>query len=123
MGQESISSVLGPMSNSVSALKVFTKAVLDTKPWLKDPLVLRKPWCESAYQLEDHGGGKRLCFAIMRDNGVVKPHPPLQRAMSMTKDALEAAGHEVIEWIPHRHMEIYKNAASVFHHELSIYMC
>lgn len=37
-GQESISSV----AKSVSALKTFTKAILDTKPWLKDPLVKRE---------------------------------------------------------------------------------
>ena len=113
-GQESISSVLGPMANSVSALKIFTKAILDTKPWLKDPLVIRKGWSEGAYELDEHGGGKQLCFGMMWDNGVVKPHPPLQRAMRMFKEALEAAGHLVVGWIPHRHMEIYKNAETIF---------
>lgn len=68
-GQESISSVLGPMSNSLSGIKIFTKAILDAEPWLKDPLVLRKGWCESEYRLTRHGGGKHLCFAIMWDNG------------------------------------------------------
>ncbi|KAJ7288192.1 general amidase [Mycena rebaudengoi] len=113
-GQESISSVLGPMSNSLSGVKVFTKAILDAKPWLKDPLVVRKGWSESEYRLVEHGGGNNLCFAIMWDNGVVKPHPPLHRAMDMTKKALEAAGHKVISWEPHRHLEIYKNAETIF---------
>ncbi|KAJ6559048.1 general amidase [Mycena vulgaris] len=113
-GQESISSVLGPMSNSLSGVKVFTKAVLDAQPWLKDPLVIRKGWSESEYRLAHHGGGGQLCFAIMWDNGVVKPHPPLHRAMVMTKKALEAAGHKVIDWVPHRHLEIYKNAETIF---------
>ncbi|KAJ7096961.1 general amidase [Mycena epipterygia] len=67
-GQESIASVLGPMSNSLSGIKIFTKAILDAKPWLKDPLVLRKGWSESEYQLERHGGGGQLCFAMMWDN-------------------------------------------------------
>ncbi|KAF9495137.1 amidase signature enzyme [Pleurotus eryngii] len=94
-GQESISSVLGPMSNSLSAVKIFTKAIIDGKPWEKDPLAIRKEWSEKEYQLSEHGGkGVNLCFAIIWDNGVVKPHPPLIRAMQMTKDALEAAGHE-----------------------------
>ncbi|KAJ7211989.1 general amidase, partial [Mycena pura] len=113
-GQESISSVLGPMSNSMSGVKIFTKAILDTEPWHKDPLVLRKPWSESEYQLASHGGGRKLCFAIMWDNGVVKPHPPLRRAMEKTKLALENAGHQVIDWEPHRHLEIYKNAETIF---------
>ncbi|KAJ7367028.1 general amidase [Mycena albidolilacea] len=113
-GQESISSVLGPMANSLSGVKIFTKAVLDAQPWLKDPLVLRKGWDESEYRLVNHGGGGQLCFAIMWDNGVVKPHPPLHRAMLLTKQALEAAGHKVIDWESHRHLEIYKNAETIF---------
>ncbi|KAF7298916.1 General amidase [Mycena indigotica] len=113
-GQESINSVLGPMANSMSGVKIFTKAILGTEPWRRDPLVLRKPWSESEYQLEYHGGGGRLCFAIMWDNGVVKPHPPLHRAMRTVKRALEAAGHQVIDWENHRHLEIYKNAETIF---------
>ena len=93
-GQESISSVLGPMANSLSAVKRFTKAVIDAKPWRRDPLVVRKPWSDREYALEEHGGGVGMCFAIMWDNGVVKPHPPLLRAMELTKKALEAAGHK-----------------------------
>lgn len=93
-GQESISSVLGPMANSLSAVKRFTKAVLDAKPWDRDPLAVRKPWSHSEYALEEHGNGVGMCFAIMWDNGVVKPHPPLVRAMEIVKVALEAVGHQ-----------------------------
>jgi amidase len=39
-GQEYISSVLGPMANSLS-VKIFTTAILDAKPWRQDPLVLK----------------------------------------------------------------------------------
>ncbi|KAJ7129286.1 general amidase [Mycena epipterygia] len=113
-GQESISSVLGPMSNSLSGVKIFTKAILYAEPWLKDPLVLRKGWSESEYQLEHHGSGGQLCFAIMWDNGIIKPHPPIYRAMDMARRALEAAGHKVISWEPHRHLEIYKNLETIF---------
>ncbi|KAI0717519.1 general amidase [Cerioporus squamosus] len=98
-GQESISSVLGPMTNSLEG----------------DPLCVRKEWNEREYQLGDHGGpGAKLCFAIMWDNGVVKPHPPLKRALEMTKKALEAAGHRVIDWENHRNLEIYKIGVSIF---------
>lgn len=94
-GQASIPSVLGPMANSVSALRAFTRAILDAKPWDRDPLVVRKPWSENSYALEDHGWrGGRLCFAIMWDNGVIKPTPPIIRAMRITKKALEDAGHK-----------------------------
>lgn len=83
------------MCPSIEGVRVFTKAILDSSPWDCDPLVVRKPWDEGAYALRDHGGrGARLCFAIMWDNGIVKPFPPLKRAMEMTKAALEAEGHK-----------------------------
>ncbi|PPR01516.1 hypothetical protein CVT24_001886 [Panaeolus cyanescens] len=114
-GQESISSVLGPMTNSLSGLKTFVKSIVDAKPWNLDPLVIRKPWSEEEWNLCDHGGpNAKLCFAIMWDNEIVKPHPPLIRALKMAKSALEDAGHTVIDWIPHRHVEIYKNAETIF---------
>ena len=93
-GQESISSVLGPMTNSLSGLRRFTKAIIDAKPWNRDPLAVRKPWNGREYELEEHGHGVGMCFAIMWDNDAVKPHPPLIRAMQLTKAALEAAGHK-----------------------------
>ncbi|KZT09017.1 general amidase [Laetiporus sulphureus 93-53] len=114
-GQESISSVLGPMASSLPALRVFTKAVIDAQPWRRDPLAVRKEWSWKEEALGEHGGvGGRLCVAVMWDNGVVKPHPPLFRAMRMVKDALEAAGHTVIDWEVHRHLEIYENTERIF---------
>lgn len=93
-GQEAISSVIGPMASHVGVLRTFTKAILDTKPWNKDPLVARKPWSEEEYQLRDHGGqGAKLCFAIMEDNGVVRPQPPVKRALKIMAEALKEAGH------------------------------
>jgi amidase len=82
------------MANSLEACKVFAKAVLDGRPWERDPLCLRKPWDQGAYELRNHGGGRPLCFAIMWDNKVVKPHPPVVRALRMVKDALEKVGHK-----------------------------
>lgn len=121
------------MTNSMTGVKLFTKAIIDSKPWNQDPAAIRKEWSQNEYELSEHGGGKQLCFAIMWDNGIVKPHPPLQRAMRMTKAALEAAGHKgvswfiyaiyhnwrtlcclsVINWDPHRHTEIYKCAQTI----------
>ncbi|KAH8113206.1 general amidase [Phellopilus nigrolimitatus] len=97
-GWDSVPGVLGPMSNSLSGVKAFTKAVIDLKPWNRDPAVIRKDWDEDAYRLKDHGRGKDLCFAIMWDNGCTLPHPPIRRAMEETKQALMASGFKVIDW-------------------------
>ncbi|KAG0704637.1 general amidase [Suillus ampliporus] len=102
-GQDSILGVFGPMTNSVGGVKVFMKAVVNAKPWLKDPLVIRKKWNEDEYNLVDHGSGKDLCFAIMWDDGVVVPHPPIRRSLEITKAALQKAGHKVVDWKPIKH--------------------
>ncbi|QRW09433.1 amidase [Ceratobasidium sp. AG-Ba] len=68
---------------------------------------IRKVWDE--HQLVDHGGrGGKKCFGLMYDDGLVKPNPPVFRAMDMMKKALEAAGHEVIEWENCRHEDIHQ---------------
>jgi amidase len=78
----------------LSGVKAFMRAIIDAKPWLKDPLAVRKSWDEEAYQLTEHGGGKALCFAIMWNDGLVVPHPPVIRALEKVKVALTQQGHQ-----------------------------
>lgn len=91
-GQDSIPSVLGPLSVSISGVKAFMKAVIDQRPWKLDPLAVRKAWDEDAYHLKEHGNGKNICFAIMWDNGHVLPTPPIRRTLEIAKKAFEASG-------------------------------
>ncbi|KNZ75054.1 Acetamidase [Termitomyces sp. J132] len=102
-GQDSIPSVLGPFSDSIHGIKVFFQGVLSQKPWLRDPLVIRKDWSEEQYNLIEHGRGKELCFAIMWNDGLFVPHPPIIRGLGMAKNALIKAGHKVIDWEPLDH--------------------
>ncbi|KAL5512322.1 hypothetical protein ACEPAG_3314 [Sanghuangporus baumii] len=97
-GQDAIPCVLGPMTRSLSGVKAFSKAVIDSKPWTKDPFMIRKDWDEDAYNLKEHGRGENLCFAIMWNNGCVLPHPPIRRALEETKAALQAKRIKVIDW-------------------------
>jgi Asp-tRNA(Asn)/Glu-tRNA(Gln) amidotransferase A subunit family amidase len=41
-----------------------------------------------------------LVIAVMRDDGVVKPHPPVTRVLEDVAAKLEMAGHEIISWTP-----------------------
>ncbi|KAJ3548818.1 hypothetical protein NM688_g5248 [Phlebia brevispora] len=93
-GQDSILSVLGPLSSSLSGVKIFMKSIAENRPWLRDPLARRKKWDDEEYALVEHGGGKNLCFGIIWNDGQVVPHPPVIRALEMTKAALIAAGHK-----------------------------
>lgn len=92
-GQDSVLSVLGPISNSVAGLKAFTQSVIEAQPWLKDPLAIRKRWSSEEYELIEHNNGKNLCFAILWNDGLTVPHPPIIRGLETTKKALIAAGH------------------------------
>jgi amidase len=92
-GQDSVLSVLGPLSGTIGGLKVFMQTIIDGKPWLKDPMVVRKAWDQDSYDLVEHGGGKPMCFGILWNDGNVVPHPPIIRALEFTKNALLSAGH------------------------------
>ncbi|CAK9785792.1 general amidase [Cutaneotrichosporon oleaginosum] len=97
-GQESLRSVLGPMAATVDGLRLAFKAVIDGRPWRLDPVVLRMPWSEERYRLAEHGGGERLVFGMMSDDGFVRAAPPYARALADVKAALETAGHTVVPW-------------------------
>ncbi|KAJ7631228.1 general amidase [Roridomyces roridus] len=113
-GEDAVVSVLGPHCNSLDGIKLFYKSVLSKDPWLKDPLVIRKRWSEEEYNLVDHGNGGQLCFAIMWDNGLVVPDPPIKRGLEMTKNALLAAGHKVIDWTPYKQAEITETLQAIW---------
>ncbi|KAI0730356.1 general amidase [Fomitopsis betulina] len=113
-GQDCVRAATGPMAGTLSGLTTFTKAVLNTQPWRKDPSVFPMPWNDELYALKEHGGGKQLCFAIVWDDGMVKPHPPLLRALHITKNALIAAGHKMIDWQPLKHHELNEISSSIW---------
>ena len=92
-GQEAVRSINGPMSSTLEGVELWTKAVLASEPWWKDPNMIPLPY--RPVELP-----QKLCFGLVMDNGIVKPTPPVQRALIETKKALEAAGHVVIEWTP-----------------------
>lgn len=94
-GQESVPSVVGPMTRSLSNIRFILKSILETKPWLSDAKVHNIPWRE---ELFEEGQVKKLCFGVIRFDQIVHVTPPVQRAINMAINALEKAGHQVIEW-------------------------
>ncbi|KAF8846807.1 amidase [Acephala macrosclerotiorum] len=97
-GQMIMPTVAGIMGHSVETLRLVFKALLSTEPWLYDPYVLEVPWREYSV---DHGpGNSSLSFGLVKDDGVVTPHPPIARALEIVQKAMLAAGHETIPWEP-----------------------
>lgn len=109
-GQNSILSVVGPLGTSIGALRLVVKSVLAQQPWLHDPLVHEIPWRseqeQSVFDLAESAGqssGKQLAFGIMRDDGIVRPVPPVRRAIDIVIKTIEKLGHKAIEWNPPCH--------------------
>lgn len=97
-GEEHILGTIGPLSTSFEGCKLFVKTVLAGKPWLNEPSLLPFEWRE----LKDRE--KKLKVAVMWDDGVVRVHPPVTRALKEVVDKLKASKNvEVVDWTPYKH--------------------
>ncbi|TVY41093.1 Acetamidase [Lachnellula subtilissima] len=101
-GQEHIPSAIGPMTRSLSSMTTITKAVINGQPWLLDPKVVPMPWRDS---ICEEVQSRPLVIGILLDDGVVKVHPPIERALKELAAKLEEAGHELVIWEPSLHKE------------------
>lgn len=100
-GMDAIVGALGPIARSARDLSLFCRVMLQYEPWLLEPSIIEIPWKQDL--ADGVGIPSKLTFAILWDDGVVTPHDPILNALRRTKDALIAAGHEVIPWIPLDH--------------------
>lgn len=98
-GAEHIIPTIGPLSTSLEGCRLFIKTLIDAKPWHKEPSLLPFPWNE-----ETSFKGKKLKVAVLWDDGVVKPHPPVLRALREVVEKLKAKENvEIVEWKPYKH--------------------
>ena len=111
--QEQVVAVLGPLSTSLEGIKLFMKTVIAAKPWLIEPSLIPMSWSDHESHLSTTPSGKRLKIAVLWDDHVVKPHPPVTRALRQVVDKLaESEGVELVDWEPYDHEEAcrYQNA-------------
>jgi amidase len=77
------------------------KTALEDVPWQNDVDVIEMPWREDILQsVRNRSCGRgerngRLVFGIMECDKTVTPHPPVQRAVRIVRDALLECGYEV----------------------------
>jgi Asp-tRNA(Asn)/Glu-tRNA(Gln) amidotransferase A subunit family amidase len=91
------------------------KTALDAKPWLTEPTLYPFPWRDQVSYLE-RGSGKTLKVGVIWDDGVVKPHPPVMRALKEVVEKLRATpGVEVVDWKPYKHDYAWERIASLFY--------
>ncbi|UZP46142.1 hypothetical protein NXS19_013954 [Fusarium pseudograminearum] len=101
-GQEHVPSSIGPLARSMPSIHDITKAIILQEPWTQDCRSIPIPWRQNAY---DDILKRKLTIGVIRDDGVVKPHPTIARMIEEAVATLEAGGHEVIEWKPDFHAE------------------
>lgn len=110
-GSESVNAGLGPLAKTVAGLELWIRAQLASEPWNEISGCIPMPWDIAKAQR----CSKRMKFAVVWDDGVVKPTPPvtvsanfcwhdlehiltssIQRALEMTVAALSKAGHTIV---------------------------
>ncbi len=82
---------------------MFMKTVLDAQPWVNDPSLVPIPWRDEPSYLNQDSRTK-LRVAVLWDDGVVKPHPPITRALKEVVRGLSGIpGIETVELKPYKH--------------------
>ncbi|KAJ5675922.1 hypothetical protein N7462_008819 [Penicillium macrosclerotiorum] len=101
-GQEHVPSSIGPLARDLESLAYITKLVASARPWDFDPRCVPLPWNESALrEVQD----RPMVIGLILDDGMVKVHPPIARALQELSTALELQGHELVTWDTSGHAE------------------
>ncbi|KAL1613130.1 hypothetical protein SLS60_001362 [Paraconiothyrium brasiliense] len=104
LSAEHILAVIGPLSTSLAGVKVFMKTLIDAKPWIREPSLVPLPWkTESQFPISKDGN-KTFKVGVLTDDGVVRPHPPVLRALnSLAEKLAKVPGVEVVPFTPLKH--------------------
>ncbi|KAM0545014.1 hypothetical protein ACHAPJ_011524 [Fusarium lateritium] len=94
-GQEHVPSSIGPMARRLDVIKLAMSSVIKSKPWESDARCAPLPWRDEMFQEMQ---SRPLVIGVLMDDGVVRPHPPITRALRDAVEALKREGHEIIEW-------------------------
>lgn len=91
-GNTSIKCSAGPIARSMEDIGLFTKLLASHPSLPHDPSAVLGYWDDTSHISE------KLKIGVWSDDGVVSPHPPVQRALRETAASLQREGHEVVEF-------------------------
>ncbi|KAJ5903698.1 hypothetical protein N7504_006081 [Penicillium tannophilum] len=94
-GQEHVPSAVGPMTRDLQSLSYITRLVTNARPWDSDPRCTPLPWNETTF---NEIQTRPMVIGLIMDDGVVKVHPPIARALEELAVKLKSAGHEILVW-------------------------
>ncbi|GLA28359.1 acetamidase [Aspergillus phoenicis ATCC 13157] len=104
-GQEHVHFSSGPLTRDMESLCYVSRLVANSEPWEFDPKCAPLPWNESVFQEMQT---RPLVIGLILDDGVVKVHPPIERALLELAHKLKDQGHEVITWDTSYHHDCVK---------------
>jgi amidase len=81
----------GPLATSFEDLEFFTRHVIDTKPWNKDPNALAIPW-----RAEVAAAQPKIRIGFLHSDPDFPVHPPVARALETSVKVLAAAGFTIV---------------------------
>ncbi len=97
-GQEAVPSVNGPLARTLPDIRLYTKAIIDSEPWLIDPKCVPIPW-RTIYLRP------KLKIGVLWNDGVVTPTPPVKRALATCVEKLRKDEHEIVDWGNEEHAQ------------------
>ena len=109
--QDTISGTVGPFGRSVRDLELFMTTVLASRPWEWDQSMMKMPWRRDEVVWKGRSGPR---VGVMWDDGVVRPQPPMRRALNMAVEKLRSKGVEVVDFKPHKSAEAWEIIVGYF---------
>jgi amidase len=81
----------GPIAGSLRDCELLLKVVAEARPWERDPDVVYGLW-------EEQGKVEwKPLIGVVREDGLIKPLPPVSKVLEETVQALRMAGYDVVE--------------------------
>lgn len=107
---DTVETVLGPLSTSIGGLKAFMKTIIDAEPWLAEPALIPMPWRPYVVPQD-----RPLKIGILWHDGMVRPHPPITRALKTVAQQLQTQNIEVVDFEPYLHDEAWAILSTLYY--------
>ena len=95
--------VAGPIASSLSSIEFFMSSYMSGNPYLLDPSLLHIPWSTERAKIPE----RPLKIGVICNDGVVRPQPPIERAVREVANELKSRGHTVVDWDTTDHASAY----------------
>jgi amidase len=107
-GKDGIPGARGPMAVNRKLLELMMSSYLSTEPWEREQGLLPIPWRKVELK-------QKIRIGLMWDDGVVRPHPCVTRAMMYVVEQLKGVDNiEFVDWKAPGHDEAWEIAARLY---------